>query len=49
MPRSASWLYRDASGDAYELVQQYLDRQISAAQFLQNVDKKVRMMQMEGM
>ena len=43
-----NWLYQDSSGEASELMQQYLNRQIDAGKFLEGVDKKVRMMQMEG-
>lgn len=43
-----NWLYQDSSGEAVELMQQYLNHQIDAGKFLEGVDKKVRMMQMEG-
>ena len=43
-----NWLYSDSSGEAYELMQQYADGQIDARQFLQSVEKKARMMQLEG-
>lgn len=43
-----NWLYADSSGEAYELMMQYLQGQIDARQFLQGVEKKARMMQMEG-
>lgn len=43
-----NWLYQDSSGEASELMQQYLNHQIDAGKFLEGVDKKVRMMQMEG-
>lgn len=43
-----NWLYQDSSGEAAELMQQYLNHQIDAGKFLEGVDKKVRMMQMEG-
>lgn len=43
-----NWLYQDSSGEAVELMQQYLSHQIDAGKFLEGVDKKVRMMQMEG-
>lgn len=43
-----NWLYSDSSGEAYELMQQYADGQIDAQQFLQGVEKKARMMQLEG-
>lgn len=43
-----NWLYQDSSGEAAELMQQYLNHQIDAGKFLDGVDKKVRMMQMEG-
>ena len=43
-----NWMYRDSSGEAYELMQQFIDRQIDAKQFLKAIDKKYRMMEMEG-
>ena len=43
-----NWLYSDSSGEAYELMQQYADGRIDARQFLQSVEKKARMMQLEG-
>lgn len=43
------WLYRDTSGEASELIQKYYDGQIDVKQLLSGIDKKVRMMEMEGM
>lgn len=43
-----NWLYRDSTGEAYELMQQYMNGQIDVSQFLKGIDKKVRMMMMEG-
>lgn len=44
-----SWLYRDNSGEARELLQKYYEGQIDVKQLLSGIDKKVRMMEMEGM
>ena len=47
-----NWLYDSgddgSSGDAYDLVQQYVDGKITADKLMQEVDRKVRMRMMEG-
>lgn len=43
-----NWLYSDNSGEAYELMQQYRDGQISAEEMLAGIDRKVQMMLLEG-
>lgn len=44
----ANWLYSDNSGEAQELMNQYLAGQISGDSMLAGIDKKVQMMLMEG-
>lgn len=44
----SEWLYQEGNGDAYELVQQYLDGKIDANRLMQEIDGKIRMMLMEG-
>ena len=41
-----SWF--DGNGEAWELMKQYMARMISAGEFLQAVNQKARMMEMEG-
>ena len=43
-----SWFERDSSGEAYQLMQQYDDGQLSVREFLAAVNKKARMMAMEA-
>lgn len=43
-----NWLYSDDSGDAYTLMQQYVDGQIDATRLMKEIDRKVRMRIMEG-
>ena len=44
-----NWLYSSSTGgEAWNLIQQYLDGQISAAEMLEGIDGKVQMMLMEG-
>lgn len=47
-----NWLYDSgddgSSGDAFDLVQQYVDGKITADKLMQEVDRKVRMRMMEG-
>lgn len=43
-----NWLYGDDAGDAYELVQQYAAGKISAEKLMNEIDRKIRMMMMEG-
>lgn len=43
-----NWLYQDDSGEATELLMQYMQGQIGAKQLVQGIDQKIRMMQMEG-
>ena len=45
---SVNWLYADESGEAWELMSQYRDGQISAAEMLASIDRKVQMMLLEG-
>ena len=42
------WLYSDDGGDAYSLIQQYMDGQIDASRLMKEIDRKVRMRIMEG-
>ena len=42
------WLYSDDGGDAYSLIQQYMDGQIDANRLMKEIDRKVRMRIMEG-
>lgn len=44
-----NWLYQDSAGEARELMMQYYEGQIDVKQFLSGIEKKVRMMMMEGM
>ena len=43
-----NWVYSDDSGEAWELINQYRDGQISAADMLAGIDRKVQMMLLEG-
>ena len=43
-----NWLYADEAGEATDLIDQYREGQISAADMLAGIDKKVQMMLMEG-
>lgn len=43
-----SWFMRDTTGEAWDLMSQYEDRQINAAEFLAAVDRKAKMMALEG-
>ena len=45
---SENWLYSTDNGDAYTLVQQYLDGQIDASRLMKEIDRKVRMRILEG-
>lgn len=45
---SANWLYNDDSGEAYELINQYIEDQIGMDELLTSIDKKVQMMLLEG-
>ena len=45
---TVNWLYADGTGEGYELMSQYTDGMISAQEMLEGIDKKVRMMMMEG-
>ena len=38
----------DDGGDAYSLIQQYMDGQIDASRLMKEIDRKVRMRIMEG-
>ena len=42
------WLYADDSGEAWELISQYRDHQISLDEMLTGIDRKVQMMLLEG-
>jgi len=44
----ANWLYSSDSGEAYELINQYLEGLISADELVAGIDKKVRMRLLEG-
>ena len=44
----ANWLYSDSSGEAWDLISQYMENQISADELLESIDKKVQMMLLEG-
>ena len=46
--KGANLLYSDDSGEAYELVNQYIDGKISASQMMKSIDGKLRMMILEG-
>ena len=46
--QAPSWFEKDASGEAWDLMEQYLGRQISAREFLDAVSRKARMLEMEG-
>lgn len=50
--QGVNWLYSSSddgsSGDAYDLVQQYIDGKITADKLMQEIDRKVRMRMMEG-
>lgn len=43
-----NWLYSDDSGEAWELINQYRDGQITAEEMLAGIDRKVQMMLLEG-
>ncbi len=43
-----NWLYSSESGDAWDLVQQYLQGQIDASRLMKEIDRKVRMRILEG-
>lgn len=42
------WLYADESGEGWELINQYLQRNISLDEMLTGIDRKVQMMLLEG-
>ena len=42
------WLYADESGEAWELINQYMQRNISLDEMLTGIDRKVQMMLLEG-
>lgn len=44
----ADWLYADETGEAWELIYQYNEGNISMDEMLTNIDRKVQMMLMEG-
>lgn len=44
----SNWLYSDDSGEAYDLVWQYNEGQIDATKLMDAIDRKIRMMLMEG-
>ena len=44
----SNWLYSGDDGDAWELVQQYVYGQIDAERLMKEIDRKIRMMMMEG-
>lgn len=43
-----NWLYSDDSGEAYELVNQYIEGQLDARKLMDAIGKKIQMMLMEG-
>lgn len=43
-----NWLYAEEAGEAVDLMTRYRDGQIGAAEMLDGIDTKVRMMMMEG-
>lgn len=43
-----NWLYSKDGGDAYDYVRQYIDGKIDAAKLMNEIDRKLRMMIMEG-
>ena len=43
-----NWLYADESGDAWDLISQYLDGAISLDEMLAGVNRKAQMMRLEG-
>ena len=45
---SSNWLYSENGGEAYELINQYCEGQISAEEMLAGIDRKVQMMLLEG-
>lgn len=45
---SGEWLYADDSGEAWQLMSQYQDHQISLDEMLAGIDRKVQMMLLEG-
>ncbi len=45
---SVEWLYADDSGEAWQLMSQYQDHQISLDEMLAGIDRKVQMMLLEG-
>ena len=44
----SNWLYSGDDGDAWDLVQQYVYGQIDAERLMKEIDRKIRMMLMEG-
>lgn len=46
--KGSNWLYKDDSGEVYDLVQQYSEGMIDAERLMKAVDNKIRMMIMEG-
>ena len=42
------WLYADESGEAWELISQYMQRSIPLDEMLSGIDRKVQMMLLEG-
>ena len=45
---SVNWLYSDESGEAYQLIWQYIEGEKSLDEMLTGIDRKVQMMMMEG-
>ena len=43
------WLYSKESGEAMELVNQYVEGQINPQVLMNEIDRKIRMMILEGM
>jgi len=43
-----NWLYADDSGDAWDLINQYLDGAIGVDEMLAGIDRKAQMMMLEG-
>ena len=43
-----NWLYADDSGDAWDLINQYLDGAIGVDELLAGIDRKAQMMMLEG-
>lgn len=44
----SNWLYNGDSGDAAQLVSQYIEGQLSAKELMDEIGRKIRMMMMEG-